>query len=53
MLKEGRLIGVFGIYRQEVRPFSDDQIGLVTNFANQASYGLDIALAFERALAIP
>jgi hypothetical protein len=29
MLKEGKLIGAFGIYRQEVRPFTDKQIQLV------------------------
>src|SRR5262245_7503837 len=36
MLKEDRLIGVIAIYRQEVRPFTDKQIQLVTSFANQA-----------------
>ena len=29
MLKDGELVGVFGIYRQEVRPFTDKQIELV------------------------
>jgi GAF domain-containing protein len=36
MLKEDELIGAILLYRQEVRPFTEKQIELVTNFANQA-----------------
>jgi signal transduction histidine kinase len=41
MLKEKEVVGIIGIYRQEVRPFTEKQIALVESFAAQAVIAIE------------
>ena len=43
MLKETELVGAFTLSRPEVRPFSEEQVGLVKNFAAQAVVAIENA----------
>jgi adenylate cyclase len=41
MIKDNEVVGAFGIFRQEVRPFDLKQIQLVSNFAAQAVIAIE------------
>lgn len=44
---DGEVIGIIAAARNEVRPFSDHELGLVQQFADQAAIAINLARLFE------
>src|SRR5260370_39605001 len=47
MISDDNIVGVINLYRQEVRPFTSEQIALLENFGSQAVIAIENAHLFE------
>lgn len=47
MVRDGFVIGVFVVWRTEVRPFSDREIALLSTFADQATLAIENVRLFQ------